>query len=60
MRSPLWYRKGRRYLALPGQDGTDYSMRILTLMVLSQKCGNGIRCLARFVAELSGSSKPNG
>jgi len=42
--------------ALPGQDGTDYSMRIFNSDGSEpEMCGNGIRCLARFVAELSGS-----
>jgi len=44
-------------LSLPaGQDGTDYSMRIFNSDGSEpEMCGNGIRCLARFVAELSGS-----
>lgn len=42
--------------ALPGQDGTNYSMRIFNSDGSEpEMCGNGIRCLARFVAELSGS-----
>ena len=42
--------------ALPGQDGTDYTMRIFNSDGSEpEMCGNGIRCLARFVAELDGS-----
>lgn len=41
--------------ALPGQDGTDYSMRIFNSDGSEpEMCGNGIRCLARFVAEIEG------
>ncbi len=39
--------------ALPGQDGTDYTMRIFNSDGSEpEMCGNGIRCLARFLAEL--------
>jgi len=42
--------------ALPGQDGTDYSMRIFNSDGSEpEMCGNGIRCLARFVAEIEGN-----
>ncbi len=42
--------------ALPGQDGTDYTMRIFNSDGSEpEMCGNGIRCLARFVAELDGN-----
>ncbi|MBD2577514.1 diaminopimelate epimerase [Oscillatoria sp. FACHB-1406] len=42
--------------ALPGQDGTDYTMRIYNSDGSEpEMCGNGIRCLARFLAELEGS-----
>ncbi|MGA7935980.1 MAG: diaminopimelate epimerase [Kovacikia sp.] len=38
---------------LPGQDGTDYTMRIFNSDGSEpEMCGNGIRCFARFVAEL--------
>lgn len=41
--------------ALPGQDGTDYTMRIFNCDGSEpEMCGNGIRCLAHFLAELSG------
>ncbi|MGB0562576.1 MAG: diaminopimelate epimerase [Spirulinaceae cyanobacterium] len=40
---------------LPGQDGTDYTMRIFNSDGSEpEMCGNGIRCYARFVAELEG------
>lgn len=43
--------------ALPGQDGTDYTMRIFNSDGSEpEMCGNGIRCLARFIADLEGSS----
>lgn len=43
--------------ALPGRDGTDYSMRIFNSDGSEpEMCGNGIRCLARFVSELEGSA----
>jgi diaminopimelate epimerase len=42
--------------ALPGQDGTDYTMRIFNSDGSEpEMCGNGIRCLAKFLAELEGS-----
>jgi diaminopimelate epimerase len=42
--------------ALPGQNGTDYSMRIFNADGSEpEMCGNGIRCLAKFVATLEGS-----
>lgn len=38
---------------LPGQSGTDYTMRIFNSDGSEpEMCGNGIRCLARFIAEL--------
>ena len=38
---------------LPGQQGTDYTMRILNSDGSEpEMCGNGIRCLAKFIAEL--------
>ncbi|MEA5419406.1 diaminopimelate epimerase [Spirulina sp. CCNP1310] len=41
--------------ALPGQGGTDYTMRILNSDGSEpEMCGNGIRCLARFLAQLEG------
>lgn len=41
--------------ALPGQDGTDYTMRIFNSDGSEpEMCGNGIRCMARFVADLEG------
>lgn len=39
--------------ALPGQEGTDYTMRIFNSDGSEpEMCGNGIRCLARFIADL--------
>ncbi len=44
-------------LALPGQQGTDYTMRIFNADGSEpEMCGNGIRCLARFLADLEGKS----
>ena len=43
--------------ALPGQHGTDYTMRIFNADGSEpEMCGNGIRCLARFLADLEGKS----
>jgi diaminopimelate epimerase len=43
--------------ALPGQDGTDYTMRIFNSDGSEpEMCGNGIRCLARFIADLEGAN----
>lgn len=45
--------------ALPGQNGTDYTMRIFNCDGSEpEMCGNGIRCLARFIADLEGITKP--
>lgn len=45
--------------ALPGQDGTDYTMRIFNSDGSEpEMCGNGIRCLARFIADLEGITEP--
>jgi diaminopimelate epimerase len=39
--------------ALPGQAGTDYTMRIFNSDGSEpEMCGNGIRCLAQFIADL--------
>ncbi|KAL3536363.1 hypothetical protein ACH5RR_004824 [Cinchona calisaya] len=39
--------------AMPGINGTDYTMRIFNSDGSEpEMCGNGIRCLARFIAEL--------
>lgn len=41
--------------ALPGQGDTDYTMRIFNSDGSEpEMCGNGIRCLARFLADLEG------
>lgn len=41
--------------ALPGQEGTDYTMRIFNADGSEpEMCGNGIRCLAQFLADLEG------
>jgi diaminopimelate epimerase len=43
--------------ALPGQEGTDYTMRIFNSDGSEpEMCGNGIRCLAKFIADLEGRS----
>jgi diaminopimelate epimerase len=46
--------------ALPGQDGTDYTMRIFNSDGSEpEMCGNGIRCLGQFLSELEGAdAKP--
>ena len=37
----------------PGQDGTDYTMQIINSDGSEpEMCGNGIRCLAGFIAQL--------
>ncbi len=39
--------------ALPGRDGSDYTMRIFNSDGSEpEMCGNGIRCLGRFIADL--------
>jgi diaminopimelate epimerase len=44
--------------ALPGQAGTDYTMRIYNSDGSEpEMCGNGIRCLAHFIADLEGVTK---
>ncbi|MBD2136732.1 diaminopimelate epimerase [Anabaena sp. FACHB-1237] len=44
--------------ALPGQNGTDYSMRIFNSDGSEpEMCGNGIRCLAAFLTELEGVNR---
>lgn len=46
-------------LALPGQAGTDYTMRIYNADGSEpEMCGNGIRCFAEFIAQLEGGEKP--
>jgi diaminopimelate epimerase len=46
--------------ALPGQDGTNYTMRIFNSDGSEpEMCGNGIRCLARFIADLEGKASEN-
>lgn len=45
--------------ALPGQDGTDYTMRIFNSDGSEpEMCGNGIRCLAQFLSDLEGKDAP--
>jgi len=45
--------------AMPGVNGTDYSMRIFNSDGSEpEMCGNGIRCMACFVAELENSPRP--
>ncbi|BFM40279.1 diaminopimelate epimerase [Synechocystis sp. LKSZ1] len=45
--------------ALPGQGDTDYTMRIFNSDGSEpEMCGNGIRCLAHFLAELEGQVTP--
>ncbi len=44
--------------ALPGENDTDYTMRIFNSDGSEpEMCGNGIRCLARFIAELEGKTE---
>ncbi len=46
--------------ALPGQEGTDYTMRIYNSDGSEpEMCGNGIRCLAKFIANLEGTTEVN-
>lgn len=46
--------------ALPGQDDTDYTMRIYNSDGSEpEMCGNGIRCLAEFIADLEGNKAVN-
>ncbi|TFJ85835.1 hypothetical protein NSK_002655 [Nannochloropsis salina CCMP1776] len=41
--------------AMPGRDGADYSMRIYNSDGSEpEMCGNGIRCLAKFLRQLEG------
>ncbi len=43
---------------LPGQGDTDYTMRIYNSDSSEpEMCGNGIRCLARFIADLEGKDE---
>ncbi|NEO78917.1 diaminopimelate epimerase [Moorena sp. SIO4G3] len=43
--------------ALPGQEGTDYTMRIFNSDGSEpEMCGNGIRCLGKFLADLEGDN----
>ncbi|NEP42277.1 MAG: diaminopimelate epimerase, partial [Okeania sp. SIO2H7] len=44
--------------ALPRQDQADYTMRIFNSDGSeSEMCGNGIRCLAKFIAEIDNDNK---
>lgn len=44
--------------AMPGVEGSDYSMRIFNSDGSEpEMCGNGIRCMARFVAELESTKE---
>lgn len=46
--------------ALPGQGDSDYTMRIFNSDGSEpEMCGNGIRCLARFLADLEGVTTQN-
>jgi diaminopimelate epimerase len=46
--------------ALPGENGTDYTMRIFNSDGSEpEMCGNGIRCLAKFIADLT-QKQPRG
>jgi diaminopimelate epimerase len=45
---------------LPGKEGTEYTMRIYNSDGSEpEMCGNGIRCLAKFIADLEGNSEIN-
>ncbi|MUH01644.1 diaminopimelate epimerase [Scytonema sp. UIC 10036] len=44
--------------ALPGENGNDYTMRIFNSDGSEpEMCGNGIRCLAAFLADLEGTQR---
>jgi diaminopimelate epimerase len=46
--------------ALPGKEGAEYTMRIYNSDGSEpEMCGNGIRCLAKFIADLEGTSEVN-
>ncbi len=46
--------------ALPGQKDTEYTMRIYNSDGSEpEMCGNGIRCLAKFIANLEGTEEVN-
>ena len=46
--------------ALPGQKDTDYTMRIYNSDGSEpEMCGNGIRCFAKFIADLEGTTEVN-
>ncbi len=46
--------------ALPGKEGADYTMRIYNSDGSEpEMCGNGIRCLAKFIANLEGIGEVN-
>ncbi|MGL5795017.1 MAG: diaminopimelate epimerase [Waterburya sp.] len=46
--------------ALPGKEGAEYTMRIYNSDGSEpEMCGNGIRCLAKFIADLEGNSEVN-
>jgi diaminopimelate epimerase len=46
--------------ALPGTEDTDYTMRIYNSDGSEpEMCGNGIRCLAKFIADLEGTKEVN-
>ena len=45
--------------ALPGSNGCDYTMRMFNSDGTEpQMCGNGIRCMAKFLQEIEGKSGP--
>lgn len=45
---------------LPGKAGTDYTMRIYNSDGSEpEMCGNGIRCLAKFISDLEGNTEIN-
>ncbi|MEM6610806.1 MAG: diaminopimelate epimerase [Cyanobacteria bacterium P01_C01_bin.72] len=46
--------------SLPGKGDTDYTMRIYNSDGSEpEMCGNGIRCLAKFIADLEGNTEVN-
>ena len=46
--------------ALPGKEDTEYTMRIYNSDGSEpEMCGNGIRCLAKFIADLEGNARVN-
>lgn len=55
VRSPLWCGCRWRHFLLAGTGDTDYRMRMYNADgSVAEMCGNGIRCLAKFIFALEG------